>query len=105
MQLILLLPILLLFGCKPSLPSPPLPPGASKPLPAAKPAVVQPIHTLIVSAYFGPGQATTGFFQSSTNLVNWDMAYSFPYPAQGAWIGFTNYNSAPCLFIRAGFTL
>lgn len=102
------LPILILtccLGCK-TAPLPSMPPVSKS---AARPADSVPAATgprsIVLEAYFNPGQATTGFFQSSADLVNWDTAYSFPYPTQGAWVGFTNYNSTPCLFFRAGFSL
>lgn len=101
-------PILLLtccLGCK-TVPFPPMPPVAKTAAkPSRVPAAIQAPRQVMIEAYFNPGQATTGFFESSADLVNWETAYSFPYPTQGAWVGFTNYNSTPCFFFRAGFSL
>lgn len=61
--------------------------------------------TYVVSAYFCPGYATTGFFQVSSDLTNWTVIDSFPYPIQGATVSFTNQAGSAPMFFRAGYEL
>lgn len=75
---------------------------SNQPPPPPLPTTTQS-HKSVVEAYFGPGRATTGYFQSSIDLKHWATFYSFPYPTNGAVMRGTNVSFNDKLFFRAGY--